>query len=77
MRKLHPLIFALLIMSGVMIYYGISNYFSGGIPLKNLVIGDVAWIACMIFFFKVRPETETEKNQSQIVSVAIAITTIA
>lgn len=77
MRKLHPLIFALLIMSGVMIYYGTSNYFSGSIPLKNLVIGNVAWIVCMIFFLKVRPETELEKNQSQIVSVAIAITTIA
>lgn len=77
MRKLHPLMFALLIMSGVMIYYGISSYFSGGIPLRNLIVGDVAWIACMIIFLKIQPETESNKNTSQIVSVAIAVVTIA
>lgn len=77
MKKLHPLIFALLIMSGVTIYYGISNYLSGGIPLKHLMVGNVAWIACIIFFLKIRPETKSEGNKNQFVSVVIAITTIA
>ena len=77
MKKLHPMILALQVMSGVMIYYGVSNYIYGQISIQNLTIGNSAWIICIVFFLKFRPENESDKNITQFISILISIGTIA
>jgi len=77
MKKLQPLIFSLLIMSGVAIYYGISNYVSGQISLKNLIIGGAFCLPCIVFFLRFPPDTATPGNQKQFIGIIISIITIA
>jgi len=77
MKKLQPMIFSLLIMSGVAIYYGISNYVSGQISLKNLIIGGAFCLPCIVFFLRFPPNVATPRKQNQFIGVTITVVTIA
>jgi len=77
MKKLQPIIFSLLIMSGVSIYYGVSNYVSGQVSLKNLIIGGAFCLLCIVFFLRFPPDTATSKKKNQFISIIISIFTIA
>ncbi len=69
---------ALLFMSGVLIYYGLSNYIARQTTTENFAAGTAVWVLCVMLFLWSRHRAESrEETTKQAHNALVLLATLA